>query len=169
MGQLYGHGIAAMRSNAYRRFFEEHGYVFSFVSVLPETMYPDGLFKTWNRRVKEDFFQKELEHIGQQPVYMKEVYALGANPNSVFGYQDRYDEYRFAESRIHGAFWSTMNNWHFARLMAAEPACNGSFISSADVTQRCFQDTSGASLAMNVRHKLIARRIVSPRGSSFIF
>ena len=169
VGTLYGHGIAAMRSNRYRKFFEEHGYIVSLVSVLPETMYPQGIFRTWNRRVKEDFWQRELQHIGQQPILTKEVYALGANPDSVFGYQDRYDEYRFAESRVHGEFATTLDDWHFARLLAAEPVLNESFI-TADPAKRPFQaQGTNSTLLLNVRHVMGARRQVAARGSSFIF
>lgn len=168
VGQLYGHGIASMRSNAYRKFFPEHGYVLSFVSVLPETMYPDGIFRTWNRRTKEDFFQKELQHIGQQPVLMKEVYALGSNPDTTFSYQDRYDEYRFQESRVHGDFYDTMQSWHFARLLGAEPALNSAFVTASSVPTAPFQDTSGSQFALHARHHLGARRIIAQKGSSFI-
>jgi len=170
VGQLYGHGIAAMRSNRYRKFFEEHGYIHSFISVMPESMYPNGIFRTWNRRTKEDFFQKELQHIGQQPVLMKEVYALGANPDSVFGYQDRYDDYRYQESRVHGEFLTTLNDWHFARLLGAQPALNAAFVSGADVTKRPFQaQGSNNTMLFQVRHKIGARRIVAARGSSFVY
>lgn len=169
VGQLYGHGIAAMRSNRYRKFFEEHGYIVSLVHVLPETMYPQGIFRTWNRRVKEDFWQRELQHIGQQPVLMKELYALGAGPDTVFGYQDRYDEYRYAESRVHGEFLTTLNDWHFARLLAAQPTLNSSFV-TADPAKRPFQaQGTNNTLLLNCRHIIGARRQVAPRGSSFIF
>ena len=87
VGTLRGHGLAAMRSNRYRRFFEEHGYVMTLMSARPKTVYANGLFRHWNRRTKEDFWQKELEHIGQQEVLNKEVYAAHASPNGVFGYQ----------------------------------------------------------------------------------
>lgn len=167
VGQLYGHGIAAMRSNRYTKFIPEHGYIVSLVHVLPETMYPQGLFRTWNRRVKEDFWQRELQHIGQQPVLTKEVYALGANPDSVFGYQDRYDEYRFQQSRVHGEFLSTMSDWHFARLLAAEPVLNGSFV-TADPAKRPFQSQDTDTLLLSCRHTIGARRPVAARGTSFI-
>lgn len=169
VGQLYGHGIGAMRSNRYRKFFEEHGYIVSLLHVLPETMYPQGIFRTWNRRVKEDFWQKELQHIGQQPVLMKEVYALGAGPETTFGYQDRYDEYRRSESRIHGEFFSSLNDWHFARLLSAQPTLNSSFV-TADPTKRPFQaQGSNSTLLIQARHRIGARRMVAKTGSSFIF
>lgn len=168
IGQLYGHGIGAMRTNRYRKFFEEHGYVVSMMHVLPETMYPQGLFRTWNRRVKEDFFQKELQHIGQQPVLMKEVYALGAGPETVFGYQDRYDEYRFQESRVHGEFVNTLNDWHFARLLAAQPTLNASFV-TADPAKRPFQaQGTNNTLLVQARHRIGARRLLAARGTSYI-
>lgn len=168
VGSLYGHGIGAMRSNRYRKFFEEHGFVVSLLHVLPETMYPQGLFRSWNRRVKEDFWQRELQHIGQQPVLTKEVYALGAAPDSVFGFQDRYDDYRRQESRVHGEFLSTLSDWHFARLLAAEPVLNGAFV-TADPTKRPFQSQDTDTLLVNARHRLAARRLVAATGSSFIF
>lgn len=169
VGQMYGHGIGAMRSNRYRKFFEEHGYIVSLLHVLPETMYPQGLFRTWNRRVKEDFWQRELQHIGQQPVLTKEVYALGANPDSVFGFQDRYDDYRRHESRVHGEFLSTLSDWHFARLLAAEPVLNGAFV-TADPTKRPFQaQGDNNTLLIQARHRIGARRMVAAVGSSFIF
>lgn len=168
VGQMYGHGIAAMRSNRYRKFFEEHGYVMSLMHVLPETIYPQGLFRTWNRRVKEDFWQKELEHIGQQPVLMKEVYALGAGPETIFGYQDRYDDYRRAESRVHGEFLTTLNDWHFARLLAGQPTLNSTFVTS-NPAARPFQSQSTSTLLVQARHRVAARRLVSATGSSFVF
>ena len=60
VGDIKGHGIAAMRTNRYRRFFEEHGYVFTLLSVKPKTMYSQGITRTYNRRSKEDFWQKEV-------------------------------------------------------------------------------------------------------------
>lgn len=168
VGTMYGHGIGAMRSNRYRKFFEEHGYIVSLLHILPQTMYPQGIARTWNRRVKEDFWQRELQHIGQQPVLMKEVFATGAGPDTTFGYQDRYDEYRRAESRVSGEFLSTLNDWHFARLLAAQPTLNASFV-TADPTKRPFQSQSTDTMLIQARHRIGARRLVASSGSSFIF
>jgi len=80
VGDMFGHGISAMRSKRYRKFFTEHGYVVSLLSVRPKSMYMDGLHRTWNRRTNEDYFQKELQHIGQQEILNKEVYANATVP-----------------------------------------------------------------------------------------
>lgn len=168
VGALKGHGIGALRSNRYRRFFEEHGYVISFLSVRPKTIYAQGVARTWHRRTKEDFWQKELEHIGQQEVLNKELYFGHTTPDGVFGYQDRYDEYRRSESSIAGAFRSTLNYWHMARIFSGDPTLNGSFV-TCDPTQRNFVDTVGDPLLIMANHSIQARRFLTKTGSSMIF
>lgn len=168
VGDLKGHGIGAVKSNRFRRFFEEHGLVMSLFSVRPKSMYSDGLDRMWNRRSKEDFWQKELEHIGQQPVLNKEVYLKHATPDGVFGYQDRYDEYRRGVSTIAGEFRSTLNFWHFARTFASDPALNASFIKCVP-SELPFAIPANDVLQVMAKHSVQARRLVSPVGNSFIF
>lgn len=168
VGQLAGHGIGAMRSNRYRRFFEEHGYVFSLLSVKPKTMYAQSLARTWNRRTKEDFFQRELQHIGQQEILNKEIKSNHAQPEGVFGYQDRYDEYRRSESGIAGDFRSTLDFWHYARIFANDPVLNASFVTSVP-TKRPNQIQSEDVLWIMANHSIQARRLVAQTGKSFIY
>lgn len=168
VGDLKGHGIAALRSNRYRKFFEEHGYIFSFISVRPKTIYAQGLPRTWNRRTKEDFYQKELAHIGQQEVLNKEVYAAHSAPNGTFGFQDRYDEYRRVESTIAGEYRTTLDFWHMARIFSSDPALNASFVKSVP-TERTFAVPSTDVLWVMANHSIQARRLISPLGNSFIF
>lgn len=169
VGDLKGHGIAALRSNRWRSFFEEHGYIFTCISVRPKTIYGSGLFRHWNRRTKTDFWQRELQHIGQQAILNKEVYAGHSVPEGTFGYQDRYDEYRRSESSIAGDFRSSLlDYWHLARIFAADTTLNASFVSSVP-TERIFAVTTNDKLMVHARHNLQARRLVAPTGSSFIF
>lgn len=169
VGNLNGHGIGAMRSNRYRRFFEEHGYVMSLLSVRPKTIYTQGLARTWNRRVKEDFFQRELQHIGQQEVQNRELYASHASPTGTFGYQDRYDEYRRMESRVSGEFRTTaLDFWHMARQFSSEPTLNASFVTS-NPTKRIHQVQTEDVLWIMANHSVQARRQVAASGKSFIF
>ena len=173
-GLFGGHGIGANRSNRYRKFFEEHGFVISLMSVIPQTMYPNGLFRHWNRRTKEDFFQKELQHIGQQEVLNKEVNALHVNPDATFGFQDRYDEYRRSESQVHGYFrsGSYLQDWHFARSLPTNVALNADFVkaspSDLPFQVREISEQPAATLYCAIRHQIIARRLLAKKGSSFI-
>lgn len=169
VGEMRGHGISAMRTNRYRRYFEEHGYVITVMSARPKTIYAQGLFKTWNRRTKEDFWQSELQHIGQQEILNKEVYAAHASPNGTFGFQDRYDEYRRAESTIAGEFRdTTLNFWHMARIFGASPALNADFVKCVP-TERTFAVPSQDVLYVMAKHSIQARRLVAKVGRSFIF
>lgn len=168
VGNLKGHGIAAMRSNRYRRFFEEHGFVISLLSVRPKTIYASGLPRMFNRRTKEDFWQRELEHIGQQEILNKEVYAVHATPDGTFGYQDRYDEYRRQESSIAGEFRTTLNFWHYARIFSTPPALNADFVKSVPTT-RTYAVPGSDPLWIMCHHSIQARRMLSKTGHSFIF
>lgn len=166
VGQMAGHGIGLARSNRFRRYFEEHGYVFSFLTVKPKAIYASGLSRHWNRRTKEDFFQKELQHIGQQPILNKEVRAAHATPDGTFGYTDRYAEYRENYSSIAGEFRTTLDFWHFARQFTTDPALNASFIKCVP-TEEPFAVPSADTLYVMARHSIQARRIVSANTNSF--
>lgn len=168
VGTLRGHGIAAMRSNRYRRFIEEHGYIMSFVMVRPKSIYMQGIDRTWLRRVKEDFWQKELEHIGQQEVYTQELYAGNSTAltpaDEVFGYQNRYDDYRQHWSSVSGEFRTILNYWHMARDFDNKPVLNADFISSVP-TERIFAAQKNDQLYMMANHSIQARRLMSKFGN----
>lgn len=169
VGEMRGHGIGAMRSNRYRRFFEEHGYVITTISIRPRTIYAQGLQRHWNRRTKEDFWQRELEHIGQQEVLNKEIYAGHASPDGTFGYQDRYQEYRWNPSTIAGEFRSSLLDfWHMARFFTSSPALNADFVKCVP-TDRNFAVPSQDVCYIMANHSIQARRIISKRADSFIF
>lgn len=169
VGDLKGHGISAMRSNRYRRFFEEHGYIISLMSIRPKTMYLNGVARTWLRQTKEDFWQKELQHIGQQEVKGSEIYANAANASTVFGFQDRYDEYRRTENTVAGEFrTSTLNYWHLGRTFASAPALNSAFV-TCNPAERIFAAPSQDVIYVMAHHSIQARRMVAKTGTSFIF
>lgn len=169
VGEMRGHGIGAMRSNRYRRSFEEHGYVITLMSVRPKTIYAQGLSRTWNRRTKEDFWQVELQHIGQQEVLNKEVYAKHTTKDGTFGFQDRYDEYRRQESTVAGEFRTTeLNYWHLAREFSSDPALNASFVQCVP-TERIFPSAANDVLYVMAKHSIQARRLVASTGTSFIY
>ena len=168
VGALKGHGIGAMRTNRYRRFFEEHGYVITVMMVRPISVYMQGLSRMWNRRVKEDYYQRELQHIGQQEVLTKELYAgSDAGPTAddvVFGYQNRYDEYRWHESYVSGEFRTILNSWHMARDFANEPVLNADFINAVPTT-RIFAAQENDTLYCMANHSIQARRLMSKYGN----
>lgn len=169
VGELKGHGIGSMRSNRYRRFFEEHGIVISLLSVKPKTMYTQGLPRMWSRTTKEAYWQKELQHVGQQEILNQEVYAPHTTPLNTFGYIDRYDEYRRMESSIAGEFRTTLNDWHMSRVFSSDPTLNASFV-SANPTDRIYASTTTDQLLVMANHNIQARRLVAANGgNSFVY
>lgn len=168
VGEMRGHGIAAMRSNRFRRFFEEHGIVMTLMSIKPRTMYMQSAHRSWFRRTKEDFWQKELEHIGQQAIENREIYAMSSQPTEVFGYQDRYDEYRRHESSVGGEFRSVLDYWHMARNFNDQPVLNGDFVQSLP-TDRVYAAQGNAQIYAMCAHSIQARRMLSKTGTSHIF
>lgn len=163
VGTMRGHGIAALRSNRYQYFAQEHGLILSLMSVRPRTMYMEGVERMWTRNTKELYFQKELQHIGAQEVLKKEIYAAAAAPTDVFGYQDRYAEYKHIQSKIAGDFRSSLNMWHLARDFAAEPSLNSSFV-TCDPATRIYASTSTDGLWVMASHSIQARRPVAKGG-----
>lgn len=168
VANLKGHGITGVRSNRFRRYFEEHGYIHTLMSVRPKTIYMQGIPRHFNRTTREDFWQKELETIGQQMVLKKEIWARTADPNGQFGFQDRYDEYRRNESRVSGEFKGTLNFWHLAREFSSLPALNDEFVECVP-TERVFASSATDVLWCMARHSCQARRLVAKTGKSLTF
>lgn len=132
-------------------------------------MYVQGLKRLWSKQTKEEYWQRELQHIGQQPVYNREVYADHTDRTGVFGYQDRYDEYRRQESSIAGEFrTSVLDYWHLGRTFASDPALNAAFVKCTP-SARIFAEQTNDQLYVMANHHLIARRLVAKTGTSHIF
>lgn len=156
-GDLYGHGIGAIKTNKFRRFFEEHGWMMTLMSVVPKPLYANGLNRHWSYTTKEDYFNRSLQVIGEQEVLNKELYVDHTTPEGTFGYQNRYDHLRVSPSKISGEFLSTENEWHAGRIFASDPALNSSFI-TCNPTKRYLEDTSNDSLYINVKNQVVARK-----------
>lgn len=160
VGTLRGHGITAVRTRSAKKFFEEHGYVITLMSVIPKSIYQDGVHRTWLRTDKEDFYQKELQHVGQQEVKLGEVYAKSPDSvGNIFGYQDRYSDYTSTPSQVAGEFRNELDYWHLARKFDQAPGLNSTFI-SCDPSKRIFAEQTKHSLWCMINNKCVARRMV---------
>lgn len=160
VGDMWGHGIAGVRGNKFRKFFEEHGHIITMMSVRPKSTYQEGINRSWLRTIKEDYYQKELAHIGQQTVTKNEVYMNTTDGNSVFGYTDRYSEYRRRPSEVTGDFRNLLNMWHLGRVLPANVALNSDFI-ECKPSKRIYQASENDGLWVMANHHVVARRLVS--------
>jgi len=169
VGDLKGHGIGAMRSNRFRRYIEEHGVIMTLMCVKPKPIYVQGTPRMFRKKTRDEFWQKELEHIGQQEVQVGEVYAPSLSPGDTFGYQNRYEEYRREPSRVSGEFRTTnLDYWHFARIFSSQPALNAAFV-SCQPTDRPFAVPSLDTLQFEAHHSIQARRLVSSSSASYVY
>jgi hypothetical protein len=160
VGDMKGHGIAAMRTNKFRKFFPEFGYLMSFVTVRPKPMYTQAIDRHWVKSTKEDYYSPHLEHMGMQEITNKEVYFDHTTPDGTFGYEPRYNEYRSKMNTAKGEFAdSTLNYWHFGRDFSSDPALNSSFITCSP-TNRVFSQSVTDNLLAMFRHDFVARRCV---------
>lgn len=128
LGEMGGHGVSYGAASKTRRFFEEHGYIFAILSILPKASYQQGLERHWTRQTIFDYAWPTFANLGEQEILNKEIYAQGDDPEGVFGYAPRYSEYKYIPSTVHGAMRSSLNYWHLGRVFSSAPALNASFV-----------------------------------------
>lgn len=122
--------------------FTEHGYVIGLAAARADITYQQGINRMWLRSTRYDFFWPKLQELGEQTILNKEIYAQGTSADDdVFGYQERYAEYRYKPSEIRGQFRSTYTSsldvWHLAEEFSSLPALNDTFIESTTPIERC--------------------------------
>lgn len=132
-GNLAAMGVAHLRNHGFTTSFTEHCIILGIVSVRADLTYQQGLNRMWSRRSRFDFYWPALSHIGEQAILRKEIYALGTSQDAeIFGYQERYAEYRYKPSNISSIFRSTaptsLDSWHLSQEFTAAPVLGPEFI-----------------------------------------
>lgn len=133
-GNLSAYGVTAAKFHGFTKSFVEHGYVFGFVCARADLTYQQGINKMWLRSTVYDFYWPTFAHLGEQAIELRELYAQGADADTtVFGYQERYAEYRYKPSQITGKFRSSVTGgnldiWHLSQYFSNAPALNEEFI-----------------------------------------
>lgn len=121
------------RGNGFSKSFTEHGWIIGLINVRADLTYQQGINRMWSRSTKFDMYWPTFAFLGEQAVLNKEIYAQGTDDDDgVFGYQERYAEYRYAPSQITGKFRSTyaqsLDSWHLAQKFENLPKLNPEFI-----------------------------------------
>lgn len=133
LGNLSAVGTALANGHGFTHSFVEHGYVIGFVSVRADLSYQQGIRRHWSRSTRYDYYWPVFAMLGEQAILNKEIYAEGlAGDNNVFGYQERWAEYRYSPSEITGLFRSTsagtLDAWHLAQRFTSTPVLGSTFI-----------------------------------------
>lgn len=132
-GTLAAYATAMLNGHGFTKSFTEHCVLIGIVSVRADMTYQYGLNRMFSRSTRYDYYWPALAHIGEQSVLQGEIFADGtANDDTVFGYQERYAEYRYKPSQVTGAFRSTaatpLDAWHLAQEYVAAPTLGPTFI-----------------------------------------
>lgn len=133
LGNLGAYGVCAPRGHGFTYSATEHCMIIGLVSVRADINYQQGLDRMWSRETRLDYYWPALSHIGEQAVLNKEIYAQGNGTDTlVFGYQERFAEYRYKPSIITGKFRSnatgTLDAWHLAQDFGSLPTLGSTFI-----------------------------------------
>lgn len=133
LGTLGGIGTTLANGHGFTQSFTEHGVIIGMVSVRADLTYQQGLRKMWSRSTRYDFYFPAFAMLGEQAILNKEIYCTGGSADAdVFGYQERWAEYRYHPSRISSLFRSTsagtIDGWHLAQKFTSLPTLNSTFI-----------------------------------------
>ena len=169
MGSFSHHGVGFSKS------FVEHGVVIGLISVRADLTYQQGLNRMFSRATRYDYYWPALSHLGEQAVLNKEIYAQGSgNPTAdagVFGYQERFAEYRYKPSIITGKFRSTyaqsLDVWHLAQEFGSLPTLGNTFIQENPPMNRVKALTTEPDFLLDVAFNLTSARpmpVYSVRG-----
>lgn len=133
-GNLSAYGVTASNFHGFTKSFVEHGYIIGFVCARADLTYQQGINKMWLRSTVYDFYWPTFAHLGEQAIELREIYAQGTEADTtVFGYQERYAEYRYKPSQITGKFRSVVTGgnldvWHLSQFFKNAPTLNEEFI-----------------------------------------
>jgi hypothetical protein len=133
MGTLAAMGTVLAHKHGFTYSAVEHGIVLGLVSIRADLTYQQGMHKMFSRQTRYDFYFPVFSHLGEQAILNKEIYATGTSTdNQVFGYQERWAEYRYNPSRISSLFRSTaagtLDAWHLAQKFTSLPTLASTFI-----------------------------------------
>lgn len=171
-GTLSGFGTATANGGGFTKSFTEHCIVMGIASVRADLTYQQGLNRMYSRSTRYDMFWPALAHIGEQSIPTKELYcqdpttdtgATGTPDNDkIFGYQERWAEYRYKPSLITGKFRSndalTLDAWHLSQEFSALPELNQTFIEETPPIDRVVAVTTEPDMIMDCYFNLQCAR-----------
>lgn len=133
LGNVGGMSSTVSGDYAFKKHFNEHGYIIGFACVRTDRSYSQGVNPLWFRKDKTDFYFPVFSHIGEQPVYKRELFALDVpNRESVFGYKEAWSEYRISFNENTGYMRSdisnTLNAWTYGDFYTQTPVLNSAWL-----------------------------------------
>ena len=140
-GNLSAYGVSASKYHAFTKSFVEHGYIIGLLEIRADLTYQQGINKMWLRSTVYDWYWPTFAHLSEQAILNAEIYAQGTEDDKgIFGYQERYAEYRYHPSEICGQFRSTytkpLDSWHLSEKFENLPTLSDQFIQDKPPVER---------------------------------
>lgn len=134
-GNLSGKGTLYGKTDGFKKSFEEHGWLFGILSIVPRTSYQEFLHRKFQRFSRFDYYFPEFANLSEQAVLRKEVHFDPSifnlsSDEEVFGYQERFCEMRYIPSTVHGQMRDTLQAWHLGRVLPPYPVLNSDFVTA---------------------------------------
>ncbi len=132
VGNLAANGTVS-GTHSWTKSFVEHGVVIILGNVRGDITYSQGIGRFWEKSTRYEFYYPVLAGIGEQSVLNSEIWWTNGAPDLlVFGYQERYAEYRYLSSMLTSLMRpdsaGTLASWHLSEDFAALPALGDTFI-----------------------------------------
>lgn len=170
-GNLAAFAMAVGHNNGFSKSFNEHGVILGLLHVGADLTYQQGLERMWSRQTRYDFFWPTLAHLGNQSVLNQEIYQKddsAAQDTNVFGYQERYAEYRYKPSLITGLYRSTaastLDIWHLSQKFTSLPTLGDTFIKDTPPISRVLAVSNQPEFFLDVYARLISARPIPVYG-----
>lgn len=133
LGDLGAMSLTTDKHSDFVKSFTEHGFVIGICVARYDHSYPQGLERFWSRKTRFDYYWPVFANLGEQAILKKEIYLTGTETdNDVFGYQERWAEYRYKPNRVAGEMRPGINNtldsWHFADYYSSVPYLSDDWI-----------------------------------------
>ncbi len=134
LGNLAGFGTVS-GTHSFSKSFVEHGVVIGLVNVRADITYSQGIDRYFGKTTRYEFYYPVLSQIGEQAVLNQEIWFNDdANDVLVFGYQERYAEYRHIQNRLSSLMRpdasGSLSAWHLSEDFGSLPTLGDTFITA---------------------------------------
>lgn len=141
LGAQAGHGVSAADGEVGTFYADDYGMIMGIMSIMPDTYYAQGIPHWMTRTTQEDFFLPNRDKLGMEAILNQEIFWQNNNDGTgrtenqgLFGWQDRYDYYRYRANYVSGkmadssnSFWNTMVQ---TRFFSTLPTLTHSFVTT---------------------------------------
>lgn len=133
IGAVGAVGQALGECGGFSHSFTEHGFIMGMISIRSDYTYFEGIDRMWSRETRYDYYEPSLAHLGEQPIYNREILSSTETPDGeVWGYGERYSEYKFGKSMCTGIMRPNHDDalliWNLAEEFDTLPSLNAAFI-----------------------------------------